>query len=202
MIDYKIEETFIQDVLIITPKIFEDDRGVFIEVFNKSYFDFVDVPTNFVQMNHSRSKKNVIRGLHFQWDPPMGKLMRVTRGSAFLVAVDIRKESPTLGMWYGNIFSEENKKQIWAPAGFARGICSLEDDTEVQYLITGEYTPKNESEILWNDPELKITWPIFHSDNLSLSEKDKKAQTFSEWLKRPESNNFKFVKHERIPNVL
>lgn len=200
--DFKIEETFIQDVLIITPKIFEDDRGFFIEVFNKEFFDFRDIPSLFVQMNHSSSKKNVIRGLHFQWDPPMGKLMRVTRGRAFLVAVDIRKGSPTLGMWYGNIFSDQDKKQLWAPAGFARGICSLEDNTEVQYLITGRYNPKCESEILWNDNDIKINWPIFYSDNLILSEKDKKAQTFSEWLRKPASDNFKFAKHERTINTL
>jgi len=182
-----VEETFIPDVKVILPQLFEDDRGFFMEVFNKTDFNLLGIPSHFVQMNHSRSEKNVIRGLHFQWSPPMGKLMRVTRGEAYLVAVDIRKNSPTLGKWYGDYFSEKNKKQLWAPAGCARGICTLSTITEVQYLITGEYKPKNESEILWNDSDIGINWPI---DFPILSDKDKNAQTFKEWLITPESNYF------------
>lgn len=184
---FKFEETFIKDVIIVTPNAFEDDRGFFMEVFNIPDFEKVGIPTKYVQMNHSRSIKNVVRGLHFQWDPPMGKIMRVTRGLAFLVAVDIRKNSPTLGKWYGNYFSEINKKQIWAPAGFARGICTMVDNTEVQYLITGEYNPINESEILWNDPDIGIIWPV---ENPILSNKDKNAKSFKQWLDNPNSNNF------------
>ena len=184
---FKIEETFIKDIKIVMPDVYEDDRGFFIEVFNKNDFDLLEIPSYFVQMNHSRSEKNVIRGLHFQWDPPMGKLMRVTRGEAFLVAVDIRKNSPTLGKWYGDYFSEKNKKQIWAPAGFARGICTLEDNTEVQYLITGQYNPTNESEIKWDDPDISIKWPI---TNPKLSNKDKNAQSFKQWIESENSNNF------------
>ncbi len=185
--NFSIEETYLADVKIVNTKVFSDERGFFIEVFSKTDFNLLGVPSYFVQMNHSRSEKNTVRGLHFQWDPPMGKLMRVTRGKAFLVAVDIRKKSPTLGKWYGNIFSEFNKKQLWAPAGFARGICSLSNITEVQYLITGEYNPENESEILWNDIDIGIDWPI--KDPI-LSLKDKKAQTFKEWLNNPNSENF------------
>jgi dTDP-4-dehydrorhamnose 3,5-epimerase len=184
---FKVEEIFIPDVKIITSSVFEDERGFFMEAFNKKEFDQLGIPTNFVQLNHSRSDYGVVRGLHFQWEPPMGKLMRVTVGEAFLVAVDIRKNSPTLGKWWGGIFSEENKKQIWAPAGFARGICSLSKRTEVQYLITGEWNKSCESEILWNDPDIGINWPI---KNPMLSEKDSKAKTFKQWLESKDSNNF------------
>jgi len=188
---FEIEETFIKDIKIITPIPFRDDRGWFMEVFTKKPFKEAGIPTNFVQMNHSRSIYGVIRGLHFQWSPLMGKLMRVTRGEAFIVAVDIRKNSPTLGKWYGDYFSEGNKKQMWAPAGFARGFCSLEDITEVQYLITGTWNPKNESEILWNDPDIGISWPIGMtpmSPRPEISEKDAKAQSFKQWLTSENSN--------------
>jgi dTDP-4-dehydrorhamnose 3,5-epimerase len=183
---YKIEETFIQDVKIITSPSFYDKRGFFIEVFNKKDFEEMSIPCEFLQMNHSLSVKNVIRGLHFQWDPPMGKLMRVINGSAFLIAVDIRKNSPTLGKWYGKTFVSPTE-HLWAPAGFARGICSLENATEVQYLITGAYNPINESEIIWNDLDININWPI--KDPI-VSSKDKNAQSFKEWLASENSNNF------------
>lgn len=120
----------------------------------------------------------------------MGKLMRVTYGAAFLVAVDIRKGSPTLGKWAGIEASAENKKQIWAPAGFARGFCTLSDWAEIQYLCTGVYNNKGESGILWNDPAVGVTWPISTNDAI-LSEKDRKAQTLAQWLALPQSNNFR-----------
>jgi len=157
------------------------------ETFRNDQFKDLGLPYDFVQDNHSSSMKGVMRGLHFQWEPPMGKLMRVTYGEAFLVAVDIRKNSPTLGKWYGEIVSAKNKKQIWAPAGFARGFCVLSDFAEIQYKCTGIYSNKAESGILWNDPEIGIEWPV--SEPI-LSTKDEIAQTLSEWLKRPESNNF------------
>lgn len=119
----------------------------------------------------------------------MGKLMRVTQGAAFLVAVDIRKGSPTLGKWVGMELSAETKKQLWAPAGFARGFCVLSDFAEIEYLCTGTYNSKSEAGILWNDPELGISWPI---QDPILSDKDKKAPTLQQWLKRPESDNFRF----------
>jgi len=182
-----IEKFFKGEVVLLKPKVFKDHRGFFYEVFKKSELEKYGVPSNFVQENHSGSIKNVVRGLHFQWDPPMGKLMRVTRGKAFLVAVDIRKNSPTLGKWVGVEASEENRYMLWAPAYFARGFAVLSDYAEIQYLVTGEYNNKAESGILWNDHEIGINWPV---KNPILSEKDKNAQTLKEWLKRPESDNF------------
>ncbi|MFC1798561.1 dTDP-4-dehydrorhamnose 3,5-epimerase [Thermodesulfobacteriota bacterium] len=182
-----IIKTNIEDVIIVKPDVFQDDRGFFTEVFRKDQFDELGLPSNYVQLNHSGSVKNVTRGLHFQWDPPMGKLMRVTRGSAFLVAVDIRKNSPTLGKWFGLEVSKENQLQLWAPAGFARGFCVLSEYAEIQYLCTGVYSNKGESGILWNDPEIGIEWPV---KSPILSEKDKKSQTFAQWLKNENSNHF------------
>jgi dTDP-4-dehydrorhamnose 3,5-epimerase len=130
-----------------------------------------------------------VRGLHFQWDPPMGKLMRVSQGSAYLVAVDIRRGSPTLGKWVGVEASAENRRQVWAPAGFARGFCVLSDVAEIQYKCTGIYSNKGESGIRWDDPDIGVEWPV--QDPL-LSEKDRKAQTLAQWLSRPESGNFSY----------
>src|ERR1035438_8827540 len=129
----KIESRHLEDVVVVVPDIFKDDRGFFSETFRADQFESLGLPTAFVQDNHSRSAKGVVRGLHFQWSPPMGKLMRVTAGSAFLVAVDIRKGSPTLGKWVGVEASTENRRQVWAPAGFARGFYALSDGTEIQY---------------------------------------------------------------------
>lgn len=182
-----IEKTPIEDVLVVIPEVFEDERGFFMEVYRSDQFAEAGLPGSFVQDNHSRSIKNVVRGLHFQWDPPMGKLMRVTMGSAFLVAVDIRKGSPTLGQWYGMEVSANNKKQVWAPAGCARGFCVLSDFAEIQYKCTGTYNSGAESGILWNDPEIGIEWPV---DSPILSAKDEKAQTLTQWLETEEANNF------------
>lgn len=187
--NFIIEDTNICDVKIVIPKVYKDDRGFFMEVFNTDDFDTLNIPSKFVQMNHSRSKKGVIRGLHFQWGPPQAKLMRVIVGEAFLVAVDIRKNSPTLGKWYGGFFSDKNKKQLWAPAGFARGICALKTYTDVQYLVTEMYNPKKEGAILWNDSDIGINWPIC-TNKPKLSQKDEKAITLKEWLNCPDSNNF------------
>src|SRR5713101_4916166 len=121
----KKESTHLGEIVIVAPEVFEDERGFFMETFRADQFKLLGLPTDFVQDNHSRSARGVIRGLHFQWDPPMGKLMRVSMGAAFLVAVDIRKGSPTLGRWIGVHASAENRKQVWAPAGFARGFCAL-----------------------------------------------------------------------------
>src|SRR5579863_5588072 len=119
--EFKAERQSIPDVVVIVPEIFQDSRGFFMETFREDKFRELGIPYQFVQDNHSRSSKGVVRGIHFQWDPPMGKLMRVTNGTAFLVAVDIRKGSPTLGKWVGLEVSAENRRQVWAPAGFARG---------------------------------------------------------------------------------
>ena len=185
----KKESEHLNGIIVINPEVYQDDRGFFTEVYRKDQFEDLGITVDFVQENHSRSAKNVLRGLHFQWDPPMGKLMRVTVGSAYLVAVDIRKGSPTLGKWFGMEVTAENKKQIWAPASFARGFCVISDFAEIQYMCSGIYNNKAESGILWNDSALGIKWPC---SNPTLSGKDEKAQTLEEWLKRPESNYFKY----------
>lgn len=184
-----IESIHLGAVAVIKQESFEDKRGFFTEVFREDQFQELGLPHRFVQDNHSGSVKGVTRGLHFQWEPPMGKLMRVTRGEAFLVAVDIRKGSPTLGQWYGRIVSDRDFVQIWAPANFARGFCVLSDYAEIQYKVTGSYNNKTESGILWNDPEIGIEWPV---ENPILSDKDTNAQTLQQWLERPESDFFKY----------
>ena len=185
----RIESSPLEGTAVIVPEAFEDDRGFFFESFRVDQFRALGLPIEYVQDNHSRSAKGVVRGLHFQWDPPMGKLMRVTFGSAFLVGVDIRKNSPTLGKWFGVEVSASNRRQVWAPAGFARGFCALSDFAEVQYKCTGLYSNKAESGVLWNDPEIGIEWPVASP---ILSEKDAKAQTLAEWLARPESEHFRY----------
>ena len=189
--EIRIDSRHLHDIVVLAPEVFQDERGFFLEVFRADQFQRLGLPGLFVQENHSRSKKNVLRGLHFQWEPPMGKLMRVTNGAAFLVAVDIRKGSPNLGRWFGLEVSAEDKKQVWAPPGFARGFCAMSDWVEIQYLCTGVYNNKGESGILWNDPALKIVWPISPEDAI-LSGKDRQAQTLSEWLTVPESDHFRY----------
>ena len=184
-----IESTHLNGVVVVKPEVFEDTRGFFLEAYRRDQFLELGLPGDFVQDNHSRSARNVLRGLHFQWEPPMGKLMRVTLGTAFLVAVDIRKGSPTLGKWFGIEVSAENKKQVWAPAGFARGFCVLSEFAELQYKCTGIYSNKGESGILWNDPAIGLIWP---TQNPILSRKDESAQTLEQWLEKPESENFKY----------
>jgi dTDP-4-dehydrorhamnose 3,5-epimerase len=189
----QIESQHLNGLVVLShPDVFEDERGFFVEVFRADLFRELGLPTNFVQDNHSRSRKGVLRGLHFQWDPGMGKLMRVTLGTAFLVAVDIRKGSPTLGKWFGMEVSAASKRQIWAPAGFARGFCVLSDYAEIQYKCTGIYNSKAESGIRWNDPAIGIQWPISNEAELVLSEKDKTSRTLEQWLASPESDNFRF----------
>jgi dTDP-4-dehydrorhamnose 3,5-epimerase len=172
----------------VVPEAFQDSRGFFMETYREDQFKALGLPYHFVQDNHSRSAKGVVRGLHFQWDPPMGKLMRVSLGAAFLVAVDVRKESPTLGKWFGIEATAENRRQVWAPAGFARGFCVLSEAAEIQYKCTGMYNSKAESGIRWNDPQIGIDWPVREP---SLSEKDRTAQSLEDWLARPEANLIK-----------
>ncbi len=171
-----VESKHLQDVVVVLPGVFSDNRGFFSETFRSDQFQSLGLPTGFVQDNHSRSVKGVVRGLHFQWEPPMGKLMRVTLGTAFLVAVDIRKGSPTLGKWVGVECSAENRRMVWAPAGFARGFCSLSDGTEIQYKCTGIYNSKAESAIRWNDPAIGIEWPLA---DVVVSEKDRNARSLA-----------------------
>jgi dTDP-4-dehydrorhamnose 3,5-epimerase len=184
-----IESRHMGDVVVIVPEVFQDSRGFFCETYREDQFEALGLPTRYVQDNHSRSAKGVVRGLHFQWEPPMGKLMRVTAGAAFLVAVDIRKGSPTLGKWVGIEASAENRRCVWAPAGFARGFCALSEGTEIQYKCTGIYNNKAESAIRWNDPAIGIRWPL---SDVIVSEKDRNAQTLSQWLASPDSKHFEF----------
>lgn len=185
----KVESRHLDGVVVLVPEVFEDSRGFFMETFRTDQFRELGLPTEFVQDNHSRSVKDTVRGLHFQWEPAMGKLMRVTIGTAFLVAVDIRKGSPTLGKWVAVAASAENRKQVWAPAGFARGFCVISEHAEIQYKCTGLYNNKAESGILWNDPAIGIDWPV--KDPI-LSDKDRKAQTLEQWLSSPNSDNFRY----------
>src|ERR1700674_5509803 len=188
-VEIRIESRELGDVCVLAPQVFQDERGFFTEVFRADQFKALGLPTEFGQDNHSGSVRGVLRGLHFQWEPPMGKLMRVTLGTAFLVAVDIRKGSPTLGKWAGVEASVENRRQVWAPAGFARGFCVLSEVAEIQYKCTRIYNNKGESGIRWDDPEIGIEWPI---RDVVLSEKDRNAQTLAQWLSRPESSNFSY----------
>lgn len=191
------ESRHLNDVVVLLPQVLGDSRGFFMETFRADQFRDMGLPTEFVQENHSRSSKGVLRGLHFQWDPPMGKLMRVTSGAAFLVAVDIRKRSPTLGQWFGLEVTAENKKQIWAPYGFARGFCALTDGCEVQYKCTGIYNPRGEAGIYLADPQIGIQWPIDIATAIT-SEKDHNAPTLAQWLASPLSDN---IEYQEVPAV-
>jgi dTDP-4-dehydrorhamnose 3,5-epimerase len=170
-------KTTIPDVLIFEPKVFGDERGFFFESFNHQLFEeAVGYPVTFVQDNHSKSSKGVLRGLHYQLPPhAQGKLVRCVAGEVFDVAVDIRKNSPTFGKWVGVHLSGENKRQLWIPEGFAHGFLTLSDTAEFIYKTTSYYNVDNERAILWNDPLLGIQWPI---KDVILSEKDKNAQSF------------------------
>src|SRR5580704_10944682 len=185
----QVESRPLENMAVIVPEVFQDSRGFFMETYRADQFRELGLPTDFVQDNHSRSAKGVVRGLHFQWEPAMGKLMRVTSGSAFLAAVDIRKGSPTAGEWVGLEVSAENRRQVWAPAGFARGFCVLSETAEIQYKCTGIYSNKAESGIRWDDPAIGIEWPL---KEVTVSDKDRKAQTLAQWLALPQSNHFQY----------
>jgi dTDP-4-dehydrorhamnose 3,5-epimerase len=166
-------KTKLDDCVIIEPKVFGDERGFFLETFQaERYTSEAGITLPFVQDNHSRSSKSVLRGLHFQKTKPQGKLVRVVRGQVYDVAVDIRKGSPTYGQWEGLILSEENKTQLWVPPGFAHGFVVLSDTADFEYKCTDYYDPSDEGSILWNDSDLDIPWPI---DNPILSNKDASA---------------------------
>ncbi|EOF9234338.1 MULTISPECIES: dTDP-4-dehydrorhamnose 3,5-epimerase [Klebsiella pneumoniae complex] len=174
----QIISTQIKDVKIILPKVFGDERGFFLETFEKKrYQDMLEIDYDFVQDNHSRSTKGVLRGLHYQTVHPQGKLVRVVRGEVFDVAVDIRPNSPTYGKWEGVILSEENKKQFWIPPGLAHGFIVLSDIADFEYKCTDYYNPTGEGCLLWNDPQVGIQWPL---SNPMLSEKDKAGKLLKE----------------------
>jgi len=174
----KITPTAIPDVLVIEPKVFGDERGFFFESFNQAKFEsFIGKQVNFVQDNHSKSVKNVLRGLHYQIQQPQGKLVRVVQGEVFDVAVDIRKSSATFGKWVGEVLSAENKKQLWVPDGFAHGFVVLSETAEFLYKTTDYYAPEYERSIVWNDPAINIKWPI--NGEPILSAKDQQAKTLA-----------------------
>lgn len=169
----------IPDVLLIAPKVFGDERGFFLESFNQARFEeAIGKSVQFVQDNHSRSVKNVLRGLHYQIQQPQGKLVRVVQGEVFDVAVDLRKSSKTFGQWVGEILSADNKRQLWVPQGFAHGFVVLSDTAEFLYKTTDYYAPAHERCILWNDATLSIQWP----DRMKpiLSAKDAQGKAFTE----------------------
>jgi dTDP-4-dehydrorhamnose 3,5-epimerase len=170
----KISHSKLKGCVIIEPRVFGDERGFFLETFQAVRYEQeagIDLP--FVQDNHSRSARGVLRGLHFQKTKPQGKLVRVVRGEVYDVAVDIRKGSATFGEWEGVILSEENKKQFWVPPGFAHGFVVLSDTADFEYKCTDYYDPSDEGSILWSDPDLNIPWPIA---NPALSTKDESAK--------------------------
>lgn len=171
----KVIDTRIPDVKIIEPSVFGDERGFFMETWNQKKFEdlVTGKPTQFVQDNHSKSKKGILRGLHYQTENTQGKLVRVVSGEVFDVAVDIRKGSPTFGQWVGEYLSAENKRQLWVPEGFAHGFYVTSDEAEFVYKCTDYYNPKAEVSLLWNDIDLSIEWPL--SGELVLSEKDLNA---------------------------
>lgn len=174
-----IIETSMPDVKIIEPKVFGDDRGFFMETWNERVFREAGIDLAFVQDNHSRSTKNTLRGLHYQIKNPQGKLVRVTRGEVFDVAVDLRCQSPTFGRWVGEYLSETNKRMLWVPPGFAHGFLVKSDIADFQYKCTDFYSPEYERSIVWDDPDLGIDWQVQASD-LLLSKKDKQGQRFKE----------------------
>ncbi|WP_434457474.1 dTDP-4-dehydrorhamnose 3,5-epimerase [Stutzerimonas urumqiensis] len=164
----KIIETSIPDVLIIEPKVFGDERGFFYESFNAAAFEAATgLKRQFVQDNHSKSQRGVLRGLHYQIQQPQGKLVRVVAGEVFDVAVDLRRSSPSFGRWVGTRLSAENQRQLWIPEGFAHGFVVLSETAEFLYKTTDYYAPQHERSLLWNDPELGIEWPIDDSPQLS-----------------------------------
>lgn len=175
----KVIETAIPEVKIIEPKVFGDERGFFFESYNQRAFnEAVGCEVNFVQDNHSRSQKGVLRGLHYQIQQAQGKLVRCTQGEVFDVAVDLRQSSATFGQWVGVVLSGENKRQMWMPEGFAHGFVVLSDVAEFLYKTTDFYAPEHEQAIIWSDPQLAIDWPLKQTP--SLSQKDASAVSFAD----------------------
>lgn len=174
-----VHPTEIPEVILIEPQVFGDERGFFMETWNAARFADAGLDLHFVQDNHSRSRQGTLRGLHYQIENPQGKLVRVSLGQVYDVAVDIRQGSPTFGKHVGVLLSEENKRCIWVPPGFAHGFLVVSEEADFQYKCTELYAPEHERTILWNDPDLGIDWPI---ENLTplLSEKDTRGTPFSE----------------------
>lgn len=175
----KFTPTAIPEVLLIEPQVFGDDRGFFFESFNERRFaELTGITARFVQDNHSKSARHVLRGLHYQIQQPQGKLVRVVAGEVFDVAVDLRKSSPTFGSWVAEVLSAENKKQLWIPEGFAHGFLVLSESAEFLYKTTDYYAPEHERCVAWNDPGIDIVWPLMGEP--VLSGKDKQGQRLDE----------------------
>jgi dTDP-4-dehydrorhamnose 3,5-epimerase len=176
----KIIETSIPDVKIIEPKVFGDERGFFLETFRDDWFRENVADVTFVQDNHSKSAQGILRGLHFQTQQTQGKLVRVSQGEVYDVAVDMRQSSPTFGQSVGVLLSAENKKQLWVPAGFAHGFYVTSKSAEFVYKCTDYYAPAFEQSLLWNDSELNIEWPLINGAQPLLSAKDAEAELFKD----------------------
>jgi dTDP-4-dehydrorhamnose 3,5-epimerase len=171
--------TPLPDIKLLSPRVFGDERGYFLESWNRETLSSAGIDFSFVQDNHSRSKRNVMRGLHYQLPGAQGKLVRVTNGAVFDVVVDLRRSSPDFGRWYGVELSAENKRMLWVPPGFAHGFLALADDTDFLYKCTAPYQPQSEHCLLWNDPAIGIKWPVASGAAL-LSSKDGQGKLLSE----------------------
>ena len=173
MSKFKKKETGIEGLYVIEPTVFEDNRGFFMETYNKKEFEEIGITAEFVQDNHSKSIKGVLRGLHFQKEFPQAKLVRVLKGEVYDVAVDLRKDSKTYGKYYGITLTAENKLQFFIPRGFAHGFLVLSDEAEFTYKCDEFYNPNDEGGIIWNDKTINIEWPLEKVEELIQSEKDK-----------------------------
>jgi len=178
----KVIATDIPEVLILEPKVFGDERGFFVETFRESSLVKVGLKDPFVQDNHSRSRRGVLRGLHYQLEFPQGKLIRVSRGKVFDVAVDVRKKSPTFGNWVSAILDDKKHRQIYVPPGFAHGFVVLSEIADLNYKCTNYYHPQSENGICWNDPDIGIDWPVEILDDILLSEKDSQLSCLHDQL--------------------
>ena len=176
----KFTRLTIPDVILVEPDVFGDERGFFMESWHKKKFEEGGIDTDFVQDNHSRSGQFILRGLHYQIKQPQGKLVRVIKGEVFDVAIDIRRSSPTFGQWVGEILSEDNKKMLWIPPGFAHGFLVTSDSADLCYKCTDFYAPEYDRSIRWDDPELAIRWPLPEGVQPVLSQKDSEAPWFKE----------------------
>ncbi len=178
-------ETSLKDVVLLEPKVFGDERGFFLEAYNEATFRSLGLPTRFMQDNHSGSRKGVLRGLHYQLKQPQGKLVRALRGEIYDVAVDLRKDSPQFGEWFGAVLNTENRRSLWIPPGFGHGFLVMSDFAEVSYKATELYAPAHERSILWSDPAIGIEWPL--DGEPTLSEKDRAGLLLADAETYPDS---------------
>lgn len=176
----KVIETSLPGVVIVEPRVFGDERGFFLESWNRNAFAGHDLPVEFVQDNHSRSSQGVLRGLHYQIQKPQGKLVRVTQGEVFDVAVDLRRSSPSFGKWTGVVLSAQNHRMFWVPPGFAHGFYVLSESADFQYKCTEYYAPEHERSLQWNDPAVGVEWPLVNGQQPIVSDKDRDCPPMAE----------------------